>query len=114
MAAPSSLRRRQAASSRSRQQGTTVFKNIIAADPPLSGSFASVTSPITLFSATRSLTTASALDAFLARRAFGERAVLTRLAFHGLDAPRVLTSAIQDRLVANGGALRCRQRQCGG
>jgi outer membrane autotransporter protein len=91
-------------------QGTTVFKNIIAADPPLSGSFASVTSPITLFSASLSpdATTANALDATLTLSQAGLAASaqdLTQDARLGLDAPRVLTSAIQDRLVANGGAL---------
>jgi outer membrane autotransporter protein len=88
----------------------TVFKNAIVADPPLSGSFANVTTPISLFSASLSpdATTPNALDATLALSQAGLAASaqdLTQSAQLGLDAPRVLTQAVQDRLVANGGAL---------
>ncbi|MBV9138554.1 MAG: autotransporter domain-containing protein, partial [Hyphomicrobiales bacterium] len=91
-------------------QGTTVYKNAIAADPPLSGNFASVTTPITLFQASTQPdpTTANALDAILSLSRAGLAASaqdLTQDARLSLDAPRVLTEAVQDRLVANGGAL---------
>ncbi|MBV9568504.1 MAG: hypothetical protein JO172_10225, partial [Hyphomicrobiales bacterium] len=91
-------------------QHTTVFKNAVAADPPLSGNFASVTTPITLFSASTSpdATTANALDAILSLSPAGLAASaqdLTQDSRLGLDAPRVLTQAVQDRLIANGGAL---------
>jgi outer membrane autotransporter protein len=91
-------------------QRTSVYKNIIVADPLLNGSFASVTSPITLFSASLSpdATTANALDATLTLSQAGLAASaqdLTQDLRLGLDAPRVLTQAVQDRLVANGGVL---------
>ncbi|MBW0003725.1 MAG: autotransporter domain-containing protein [Hyphomicrobiales bacterium] len=91
-------------------QHTTVFKNAIVADPPLSGSFAAVTTPITLFQASLSpdATTANSLDATLTLSAAGlatSAQDLTQDGRLGLDAPRVLTQAIQDRLIANGGAL---------
>jgi outer membrane autotransporter protein len=91
-------------------QHTTVFKNIIAADPPLSGSFASVTSGNAFFTASLSpdASTANALDASLTLSAMALAASaqdLTQDGRLGLDAPRVLTQAVQDRLVANGGAL---------
>ncbi len=91
-------------------QHTTVFKNAIVADPPLTGSFANVASANFFFNASLSpdATTANALDATLtlSQTALAASAQdLTQDARLGLDAPRVLTEAIQDRLVANGGAL---------
>ncbi|MBV8426424.1 MAG: autotransporter outer membrane beta-barrel domain-containing protein [Hyphomicrobiales bacterium] len=91
-------------------QHTTVFKNVIMADPPLSGGFASVTSAIPFFTASLSpdSTTPNALDAtlLLNETALAASAQdLTQDWRLGLDAPRVLTQAVQDRLVANGGAL---------
>jgi outer membrane autotransporter protein len=91
-------------------QHTTVFKNVIAADPPLSGSFANVTSGNFFFTASLSpdATTANALDATLTLSLTALAASaqdLTQDARLGLDAPRVLTEAVQDRLVASGGAL---------
>ncbi|WP_291705352.1 autotransporter outer membrane beta-barrel domain-containing protein, partial [Bradyrhizobium sp.] len=91
-------------------QRTTVFRNAIVADPPLSGGFAAVKSSITLFQASTQPdpTTANALDAVLSLSPAGLAASaqdLTQDGRLGLDAPRVLTQAIQDRLVANGGAL---------
>jgi len=91
-------------------QHTTVFKNVVVADPPLSGSFANVTSGNFFFTASLSpdATTANALDATLTLSTAALAASaqdLTQDGRLGLDAPRVLTEAIQDRLVANGGAL---------
>jgi outer membrane autotransporter protein len=91
-------------------QRVTVFKNIVVADTPMNGSFASVTTPNTLFSASLSPdpATANALDATLSLSQTGLAASaqdLTQDGRLGLDAPRVLTEAVQDRLVANGGAL---------
>ena len=91
-------------------QRTSVYKNVIAADPPLNGSFANVSSAVTLFSAslTPDPTTPNALDATLTLSQAGLAASaqdLTQDGRLGLDAPRVLTEAVQDRLVANGGAL---------
>jgi hypothetical protein len=87
-------------------QVKTVFPNAIKADPPLTGSFANVTSPVTLFTASTQpdATTPNSLDAVLTlnQQAVVASAQNLRL---GLDAPRVLTEAIQDRLIANGGAL---------
>jgi outer membrane autotransporter protein len=91
-------------------QRTSVYKNVIVADPPLNGSFAAVTSPITLFSASLSpnATTPNALDATLTLSQAGLAASaqdLTQDGRLGLDAPRVLKQAVQDRLVASGGVL---------
>ncbi|MBV9113854.1 MAG: autotransporter outer membrane beta-barrel domain-containing protein, partial [Hyphomicrobiales bacterium] len=91
-------------------QGTTVYRNAIVADPPLSGSFASVTTTAPFFTAAVSpdATTANALDATLTLNETALAASaqdLTQDARLGLDAPRVLTQAVQDRLVASGGAL---------
>ncbi len=91
-------------------QGTTVYRNIVAADPPLSGNFASVTTPITLFQVSLSpdATTPNSLDATLALSPSGLAASaqdLTQSLRLGLDAPQVLGQAVQDRLVASGGAL---------
>ena len=79
-------------------------------NPPLSGSFANVTTPITLFQASVApdATTPNALDATLALSPSGLAASaqdVTQDARLGLDAPRVLTQAVQDRLIANGGLL---------
>jgi outer membrane autotransporter protein len=89
---------------------STTLKDVFVADPPLSGSFANVTTPITLFTASVSpdATTPNALDATLTLSETGLTASaqdLTQDGRLGLDAPRVLTEAVQDRLVANGGAL---------
>jgi outer membrane autotransporter protein len=89
---------------------STSFKDVFVADPPLSGSFAAVTTTAPLFTASVSpdATTPNALDATLT---LSETALavsaqdLTQDGRLGLDAPRVLTQAVQDRLVANGGAL---------
>ena len=92
-------------------QHTTVFKNAIVADPPLSGSFANVTSGNAFFNASLSPdpTTANSLDATLtlslAALAASAQDLTQQALRPGLDAPRVLTSAVQDRLIANGGAL---------
>ena len=89
---------------------TQTYKDIIAADPPLSGSFASVTTTNPFFTASVSpdATTPNALDATLTlnQTALAASAQdLTQSLRLGLDAPRVLTQAVQDRLVASGGAL---------
>jgi outer membrane autotransporter protein len=91
-------------------QGTTVYRNIVTADPPLSGNFASVTTPISLFRVSLSpdTTTPNSLDATLALSPSGLAASaqdLTQSLRLGLDAPQVLGQAVQDRLVASGGAL---------
>jgi outer membrane autotransporter protein len=91
-------------------QGTTLYKNAILADPPLNGSFASVTTPNLLFKASVSpdATTPNSLDATLTLNKQGVTVSaqdLTQDLRLALDAPRVLTEAVQDRLVANGGAL---------
>ncbi len=89
---------------------TQTYRNIIAADPPLSGSFASVitTNPFFTASVSPDVVTPNALDATLALNfaaLAGSAQDLTQDSRLGIDAPRVLTQAIQDRLVANGGAL---------
>jgi hypothetical protein len=89
---------------------TQTYRNIIAADPPLSGSFASVitTAPLFAVTLTPDPTTPNALDATLAlsQTALAASAQdLTQSSRLSLDAPRVLTQAVQDRLVASGGAL---------
>ena len=91
-------------------QGATVYRNIVTADPPLSGNFANVTTPITLFQVSLSpdATTPNALDATLALSQTGLAASaqdLTQSLRLGLDAPQVSTQAVQDRLVASGGVL---------
>jgi outer membrane autotransporter protein len=91
-------------------QGTTVYKNAILADPPLTGNFASVTTPNLLFTASTSpdATTPNSLDAMLILNKQGVTVSaqdLTQDLRLALDAPRVLTEAVQDRLVADGGAL---------
>ncbi len=90
---------------------STTFKDIISATNTLSGSFANVTSTFgSLFGVTLTpdATTPNALDATLALNPAALAASaqdLTQDARLGLDAPRVLTQAVQDRLVASGGAL---------
>ena len=89
---------------------TQTYRNIIAADPPLSGSFASVitTAPLFAVTLTPDPTTPNALDATLAlsQTALAASAQdLTQSSRLSLDAPRVLTQAVQDRLVASGEAL---------
>jgi outer membrane autotransporter protein len=88
----------------------TTFKDVFVSGSPIAGSFTSVTTPITLFTASLSpdAVTANALDLTLALSPSGLVASaqdLTQDQRLGLDAPRVLTQAVQDRLVANGGAL---------
>ncbi len=89
---------------------TQTFKDVIVGATSLSGNFASVTTAAPLFSAslTPDATTPNALDATLALNPAALAASaqdLTQDARLGLDAPRVLTQAVQDRLVASGGAL---------
>ena len=89
---------------------STTFKDVFVADPPLSGSFAAVTTTAPFFTASVSpdATTPNALDATLTLNETALAASaqdLTQDGRLGLDAPRVLTEAVQDRLVANGGAL---------
>jgi outer membrane autotransporter protein len=90
---------------------STTFKDIISATNALSGNFANVTSTFgSLFGVTLTTdaTTPNALDATLALNPAALAASaqdLTQDARLGLDAPRVLTQAVQDRLVASGGAL---------
>ena len=96
---------------RIRLGSSTTFKDIIGATNSLSGSFASVTTTSEACSARASspdATTPNALDATLALNPAALAASaqdLTQDARLGLDAPRVLTQAVQDRLVASGGAL---------
>jgi uncharacterized protein with beta-barrel porin domain len=89
---------------------TQTFKDVIVGTNSLTGSFASITTPITLFTAslTPDATTPNALDATLSLSQAGLAASaqdLTQSSQLSLDAPRVLTQALQDRLVASGGAL---------
>jgi outer membrane autotransporter protein len=89
---------------------TQTFKDVIVGATSLSGSFASVTTAAPLFTTTLTpdATTPNALDATLALNPAALAASaqdLTQDARLGLDAPRVLTQAVQERLVASGGAL---------
>jgi outer membrane autotransporter protein len=88
----------------------SVFKDVFVSGRPIRGAFATVNSTISLFGVTLTpdATTPNALDATFALSASGLAASaqdLTQSLQLGLDAPRVLTGAVQDRLVANGGAL---------
>ena len=91
--------------------GAGLYECVRRRIPPLSGSFTNVTTTAgSLFQASLSPdpTTANALDSTLALSQTGLAASaqdLTQSLRLGLDAPRVLTQAVQDRLVANGGAL---------
>jgi outer membrane autotransporter protein len=87
---------------------TQTYKDVIVSS--LSGNFASVgtTMPLFTVSVSPDATTPNALDATLALSTTGLAAsaqVLTQDQRLGLDAPRLLTDAVQDRLVASGGAL---------
>lgn len=88
----------------------TTFRNIITATNAINGSFASVSTPTQLLGVTLTpdATTPNALDATVAlsRPALAASAQdLTQDLRLGLDAPQVLTQAVQDRLVASGGVL---------
>ncbi len=88
----------------------TTFRNIIAATNTLTGSFASITTPTQLLGVTLTpdASTPNALDATLAlnKTVLAASAQdLTQDVRLGLEAPQVLTQAIQDRLVASGGVL---------
>ena len=89
---------------------TQTYKDVIVGATSLSGNFASVTTAAPLFTAslTPDTTTPNALDATLALNPAALAASAQDLTQDGrlsLDAPRVLTQAVQDRLVASGGAL---------
>ena len=88
----------------------TVFRNIINATNAINGNFASIATPTTLLGATLTPdpTTPNALDATVSLSRTGLAASaqdLTQDLRLGLDAPQVLTQAVQDRLVASGGVL---------
>ncbi|MBW0004724.1 MAG: autotransporter domain-containing protein [Hyphomicrobiales bacterium] len=88
----------------------TTFRNIIAATNSLTGSFsaAGTTTQLLGVSLTPDPTTANALDATLSlnRTALAASSLdLTQDLRLGLDAPQVLTQAVQDRLIASGGVL---------
>ena len=88
----------------------TTFRNIITATNAINGSFASVTTTTSLLGATLTpdATTPNALDATVSLSRTGLAASaqdLTQDVRLGLDAPQVLTQAVQDRLVASGGVL---------
>jgi outer membrane autotransporter protein len=89
---------------------TTTYRNIITATKAINGSFASVTTTTSLLGATLTsdATTPNALDATVSLSRTGLAASaqdLTQDVRLGLDAPQVLTQAVQDRLVASGGVL---------
>jgi outer membrane autotransporter protein len=86
------------------------YKDVFVSVSQIAGSFASVTTTAPIFTAsvTPDAVTANALDVNLALSQTGLAASaqdLTQSSQLGLDAPRVLTQAVQDRLVTNGGAL---------
>jgi len=87
-----------------------IFRNIISATNAINGNFAAVNTTNSLFGATLTpdATTPNALDATVSLSKAGLAASaqdLTQDLRLGLDAPQVLTQAIQDRLVASGGVL---------
>ena len=95
----------------SRRFGTgKTYKDVFASGSQIAGSFASVTTTVPIFTAsvTPDAVTTNALDVNLAlsqTELAASAQDLTQSSQLGLDAPRVLTQAVQDHLVTNGGAL---------
>jgi outer membrane autotransporter protein len=88
----------------------SAFRDVFVSGTPIQGAFATVNSTISLFGVTLTpdATTANALDINFALSAAGLAASaqdLTQGVALGLDAPRVLSGAVEDRLIANGGVL---------
>jgi outer membrane autotransporter protein len=88
----------------------SVFKDVFVSGTPIRGAFATINASISLFGVTLTpdSTTPNALDLTLALSPTGLAASaqdLTQSLQLGLDASRVLTGAVQDRLIASGGAL---------
>ena len=86
------------------------FKDVFVSGTPMQGAFATINSTISLFGVTLTpdATTPNALDLTLALSQTGLAASaqdLTQSLRLGLDAPQILGQAVQNRLVANGGAL---------